>query len=206
MALVTNIVEPGVEVDNNGESNIPKKTKEKQLVFCNAKQPRFSAPLDANLENQTKASSRSAVMLRMALRDNASLAQTSCGGRTARQKISHTVKWSARKELRCDLKELLPEHLEYLSEHSVGSGSYGQCFHAHYRGIDVVIKHMTHNNNTVDQEKARKNLLHEAGVITSLGDHASLPMIFGVITKTLPLCLVTQFHGVKEESINKNKG
>ena len=60
---------------------------------------------------------------------------------------------------------------------------------------------MKHSNNPVDQEKARKNLLHEAGVITALGDHASLPMIFGVITKSWPMCLVTQFHFVKEQSI-----
>ena len=60
---------------------------------------------------------------------------------------------------------------------------------------------MKHSNNPVGQEKARKNLLHEAGVITALGDHASLPIIFGVITKSLPMCLVTQFHFVKEQGI-----
>ena len=94
----------------------------------------------------------------------------------------------------------MPEHLEYLSTHPVGSGSYGQCFHAHYRGIDVIVKQMKHSNNAVDKEKARKNLLHEAEVIAVLGDHASLPMLFGVVTKSLPMCLVTQFHGLKEES------
>ena len=77
----------------------------------------------------------------------------------------------------------MPEHLEYLSTHPVGSGSYGQCFHAHYR---VIVKQMKHSNNAVDKEKARKNLLHEAEVIAVLGDHASLPMLFGVVTKSLP--------------------
>ena len=37
--------------------------------------------------------------------------------------------------------------------------------------------------------------------ISSLGDHPNLPMIFGVVTKSLPFCLVTQFHGVKETSL-----
>ena len=36
--------------------------------------------------------------------------------------------------------------------------------------------------------------------IAALGDHASLPMFFGVVTKSLPMCLVTQFHGLKDES------
>lgn len=34
-----------------------------------------------------------------------------------------------------------------------------------------------------------------------LGDHPHLPMIFGVVTKASPLCLVTQFHGVQQESV-----
>lgn len=36
--------------------------------------------------------------------------------------------------------------------------------------------------------------------ITSLGDHEGLPLIFGVITAKEPLCLVTQFHGMYEQS------
>lgn len=37
--------------------------------------------------------------------------------------------------------------------------------------------------------------------ITSLGDHEGLPLIFGVITAKEPLCLVTQFHGIYEQSV-----
>lgn len=59
---------------------------------------------------------------------------------------------------------------------------------------------MTHNDNAEEQYRAKKNLLHEAGVITALGDHANLPMLFGVVTKSVPLCLVLQFHGVNQES------
>lgn len=60
---------------------------------------------------------------------------------------------------------------------------------------------MIHNETTKDEERARRDLRHEAIVISALGDHLSLPMIFGVVTKSLPLCLVTKFHGVKEESV-----
>lgn len=39
-----------------------------------------------------------------------------------------------------DLKELNPDHIEYLSERVVGRGSYGECYRAQYRGIDVIVK------------------------------------------------------------------
>lgn len=38
------------------------------------------------------------------------------------------------------IKELNPEHLEHLSENAVGSGSYGQCYRAHYCCIEVLVK------------------------------------------------------------------
>ncbi|CAH3130945.1 unnamed protein product, partial [Pocillopora meandrina] len=84
---------------------------------------------------------------------------------------------------------------------SVGSGSFGQCFLGRYRGIDVTVNQMTHNETSEDEERARRDLLHEAKVVSALGDHPHLPMIFGVVTKASPLCLVTQFHGVQQESV-----
>lgn len=65
----------------------------------------------------------------------------------------------------------------------------------------MIVKQMTHNETAEDKERARRDLLHEAKIVSALGDHPNLPMIFGVVTKTLPLCLVTQFHGIKEESV-----
>ena len=93
-------------------------------------------------------------------------------------------------------KELSPQHLEYFSESPVGCGTFGQCFRGRYRNIEVIVKQMIHSETIEDQERARRNLLHEAKAISALGDHPNLPMLFG-----LRLCLVTQFHGVKEESI-----
>lgn len=99
------------------------------------------------------------------------------------------------------LKELSPEHLEYLSAHPIGSGSYGQCFSARYRGIDALVKKMKHNETAEEKERAMKNLIHEAEVVSTLGDHDNLPMMLGVVTESEPLYLVTQFHGVEGNSI-----
>ena len=106
------------------------------------------------------------------------------------------------KELKkVELKELNPEHVDYLPQDAVGGGSFGQCFRARYRGIDVVVKKMIHNNSTEDKLRAKRDLIHEAEVITSLGDHEGLPLFFGVMTAKESLCLVTQFHGIHEQSV-----
>ena len=42
--------------------------------------------------------------------------------------------------------------------------------------------------------------MHEAEVITALGDHERPPVIVGVVTTQEPLCLVTQFHGINGTS------
>jgi len=98
------------------------------------------------------------------------------------------------KELKkLELKALIPEHIDYLPQDTVGGGSFGQCFHARYRGIDVVVKKMIHNNSAEDKLRAKIKLIHEAEVITSLGDHEVLPLFFGVITAKEPLCLLSIF-------------
>ena len=53
--------------------------------------------------------------------------------------------------------------------------------------------------------RAKINLIHEAEVITSRGDHEGLPLFFGVITAKEPFCLVTQFHGIHEQTSLFNK-
>ncbi|XP_068735448.1 uncharacterized protein [Montipora capricornis] len=104
------------------------------------------------------------------------------------------------KERKLELKELNPEHIDYLNQESIGSGSYGQCYHARYRGIDVVVKKMIYSDTAEDKLRAKRDLMHEAEVITALGDHERLPMILGVVTTQEPLCLVTQFHGINGTS------
>lgn len=106
-----------------------------------------------------------------------------------------------KKKRQPDLKELNPDNIKYSDKDPVGSGSYGECFHAHYRGIDVLLKRMKHNGTAEDKERAKRDLIHEAEVISALGDHRGLPMIVGVVTNKEPICLVTQFHGVKDSSV-----
>ena len=43
--------------------------------------------------------------------------------------------------------------------------------------------------------------MHEAEVVSALGDHARLLMLLGVITCGESFCMVTQFHGVGDESL-----
>ena len=57
------------------------------------------------------------------------------------------------KDAKEDLKDLIPDHIEYLSEHVVGRGSYIECYRARYRVIDVIVKEITHNNTTESKEK-----------------------------------------------------
>ena len=68
--------------------------------------------------------------------------------------------------------------MTYLSKNTVGSGSFGQCFQANYRGVELIVKEMRHTKSEVGQERAE--------VIDALGDQANLPMFFGVITKGGP--------------------
>ncbi|XP_067019463.1 probable LIM domain-containing serine/threonine-protein kinase DDB_G0287001 [Acropora muricata] len=99
------------------------------------------------------------------------------------------------------LKELKPGHIDYLPLDAVGSGSYGHCYRARYRGIDVVVKKMIHKDTERDKLRAKREVVHEAEVLTALGDHEGLPMLIGITTANEPYCLVTQFHGIIEQSV-----
>lgn len=51
----------------------------------------------------------------------------------------------------------------------------------------------------------KREVLNEARMITHLGDHRGLPLLFGVITKSTPFRLITQFHGDKIQRLNLYK-
>ena len=61
-------------------------------------------------------------------------------------------------------KEQNPEHDDLLQD-AIGGGSFHQCFRVCYRGIDILVKKMIHNNSAEDKLRAKKNLIHEAEVI-----------------------------------------
>ena len=53
----------------------------------------------------------------------------------------------------------------YVCIYAVGSGSYGVCYHACYRGIEVVVKKITHDDALSSKESAKRNLMQEAEIL-----------------------------------------
>jgi len=103
------------------------------------------------------------------------------------------------------LKELEPGHIDYLPLDAVGSGNYGQCYLARYRGIDDIVKKMIHRDTERDKLRAKHEVVHKAEMLTALGDHEGLPMLIGTTTADELFCLVTQFHGIIEQSVTLHK-
>ena len=64
-----------------------------------------------------------------------------------------------------------------------------------------MVKKMICKDTKEDKLRAKSNLIQEAEVITTQGDHEKLPMIIGVVTAQETFCLVTQFHSVSGKSI-----
>ena len=86
----------------------------------------------------------------------------------------------------------------------LGSGTFGTCHLAHYRGILVAVKEFKTRRSRPDKE-VKRDVLNEARMISHLGDHRGLPLLFGVITKSTPFCIITQFHGDKTQSLTLYK-
>ena len=102
------------------------------------------------------------------------------------------------------MKEIDPSEL-VRSEKSLGQGTFGMCYLAHYRGIMVAVKEFKLQKSRSTAQMKRE-VIHEAKMICHLGDHRGLPLLFGVVTKSVPLRLITQFHGTKRQSITLRKG
>lgn len=84
----------------------------------------------------------------------------------------------------------------------IGQGTFGDCYLTRYRGeFEVAVKQIKTNDADSSKELKRAKVLHEAEVITSLGDHKGLPHLFGVITAAQPYCLALQFHHVDSRSL-----
>ena len=75
------------------------------------------------------------------------------------------------------LKELESRHIDYLPLDAVGSGSYGHCYSARYRGIDIAVKKMIHRDMERDKLRVKHEVVYEAEVLTALGDHEGLPTV-----------------------------
>ena len=70
------------------------------------------------------------------------------------------------------------------------SGKFGKCYLPYYRDV-VVVKEYTPVKLWTTND-LRKEVRHEAKMINHLGDHCSVPLLFGVVTNSEPLRLITK--------------
>ena len=83
-----------------------------------------------------------------------------------------------------------------------GSGTFGQVFLAEYHDMKSVVKEMKRRSQSYKENvRCKREVLHEATVINSLGDHPNLPFLFGVCTGKEPFSLVLQFYGKRGKSL-----
>ena len=187
----------GNDNDTRNDDRKPSSSPPKPSYFTTTKQP-------------LKACSRGALMLQMAHGADVHLAakqpKPPRQAASVHQNPCQVVLKKERVVIRTEVKELNPEYMEYLSEEAVGSGSYGQYYRIRYRAsIKVIVKKMTHDDTAEGKQRAKRNLLHEAKVVRVLGDHTRLSLLLGAVTLSEPLCLVTQFHGVKDASLTLHR-
>ena len=85
---------------------------------------------------------------------------------------------------------------------TIGKGTFGTCQLADYRGMTVVLKQFTEiSGKERSFETQKREVLNEARVISKLGDHCGLPLLFGVQTKVAPCSIVLKFFGHKDSSV-----
>ena len=101
------------------------------------------------------------------------------------------------------MKEIHPSEVAK-STTFLGCGSFGTCYLAYYRGIPVAVKEFRLRKSRSPDE-IKKDVVREAKMIGLLDDHRGLPLLFGVITKSLPLRLITQFHGESDSCTTLHK-
>ncbi|KAJ7369602.1 hypothetical protein OS493_037683 [Desmophyllum pertusum] len=125
----------------------------------------------------------------MSLRQKA--AQTATTTQTERRHVSDT-----------GLTEICEDNIVKLGK-TIGSGTFGSCQLAKYRGsILVAVKEFKiRGDGEKKRERQKKEVIHEATVMSRLGDHPGLPLLFGVQTQTMPFRIVLQFHGDKKSSL-----
>ena len=75
------------------------------------------------------------------------------------------------------IKEIDPSEI-VRSEKSLGQGTFGMCYLAHYREILVAVKEFKLQKSW-SLEQMKREVFHEARMICHLGDHRGLPLLFG---------------------------
>ena len=104
------------------------------------------------------------------------------------------------------VQELDPSLLIKTDDKPIGSGTFGNVFLAMYRGMKTVVKEMKKRDESrKETERCKQEVLHEAKMLRSLGDHPNLPFLFGVLTEREPYAIVIQFLGTGEETLTLHK-
>lgn len=116
----------------------------------------------------------------------------------ARQPTSSTPKLERERH---QLTEIDPKNIVLLGK-TIGKGTFGTCQLANYRSMTVVLKQFTEiSGKERSFERQRKEVLNEVGVISRLGDHCGLLLLFGVQTQAAPCSIVLKFFGHKDSSV-----
>ena len=98
-------------------------------------------------------------------------------------------------------REICTSLLTKTCDEAIASGTFGKVYLAEYRGIKTAVKEIKKRKDSAEEnERCRGEVLHEARILQSLGDHQNLPFLFGVCTKMEPYCLVLQFYGIGGKS------
>ena len=94
--------------------------------------------------------------------------------------------------LQWHVKEIDPS-LVVRSEKFLGSGSFGNCYLTYFK--DVVVAVMEYKKEKCSLNYLKREVCHEAKMINQLDDHYSVPLLFSIVTKREPFCLITKFLG-----------
>ena len=99
------------------------------------------------------------------------------------------------------VQEICSSLLVKTSDEPIGSGTFGTVYLAEYRGMKTAVKEIKKRKDSPEEtERCRREVLHEARILQSLGDHQNLPFLFGVCTTMEPFCLVLQFYSIGGKS------
>ena len=86
------------------------------------------------------------------------------------------------------------------TEKFIGSGTFGNCYLACYRDLLVAVKEFKSSKKWTTND-LKKEVSQEARRISCLREHRGVPLLFGGITKSEPLRLITKFYGRKHRSL-----
>lgn len=85
------------------------------------------------------------------------------------------------------VREICSSLLIKTSDELIGSGTFGTVYLAEYKGMKTAVKEIKKRKDSPEEtERCRCEVLHEAQILQSLGDHPNLPFLFGVSTKMEP--------------------